>query len=69
MTDELAQYQTDRPAWLKEASPKMAAMIQKLCDANVPQTWKLMSRDFQTAVWKHLDETQRARVRALRGNG
>lgn len=64
--DELALYQTDRNAWLEHVAPRMARRIAETSDEQIKRDWNGMVRDYQTAVWQHLDETQRARIRALR---
>jgi len=67
--DELQLYENDRPKWLEIVAPKQAARIadDTYDDAVLKAVWAGMGRDYQTAVWQHLDESQRARIRALRG--
>ena len=66
--DELELYKNDRPAWLELIAPKMAARIagDTYDDVVLQAVWSGMPRDYQTAVWAHLDESARARIRALR---
>jgi hypothetical protein len=64
--DEHAMYETDRAAWLEHVAPRMASRLVAASDEQIKRDWNRMSRDYQTAVWQHLDETQRARIRALR---
>lgn len=64
--DELALYQTDRSAWLEYAAPRMAGRIASATDEQIKGDWNRMPRDYQTAVWPHLDEAHRARIRKLR---
>lgn len=68
MTDELELYKTDRPKWLELVAPKQAARItdDTYDDAVLQAVWAAMPRDYQTAVWTHMDESSRARIRALR---
>jgi hypothetical protein len=67
MTDELELYKTDREGWLAYVSPNMARKLATEPDATLGDTWARIPRDYQTAVWQHLDEPQRERIRALRG--
>lgn len=66
--DELELYKNDRPKWLELVAQKQAARIadDTYDDAVLQAVWAGMARDYQTAVWQHLDDTQRARIRALR---
>lgn len=66
MTDELTLYLTDRKAWIEMVAPKMPAVIDANTDAELAASWGLMSRDYQQAVWNHLNETQRVRIRRVR---
>lgn len=66
MTDELTLYLTDRKAWIEMVAPKMPAVIDANTDTELAGSWGLMSRDYQQAVWNHLNETQRERVRRVR---
>jgi hypothetical protein len=64
--DERALYETDRTAWLAHIAPRAALRIAAASDEQVQRDWQRTPRDYQTAVWQHLDETQRARIRKLR---
>ena len=64
--DERAMYETDRNAWMKHVAPRMASRLVAATDEQIKRDWNGMARDYQTAVWQHLDETQRARIRTLR---
>lgn len=64
--NERELYETDRPAWINQKSPRMARIFADTPDAELAGMWARMPRDYQTAVWQHLDDTQRARIRALR---
>lgn len=66
MTDELAMYQTDRDGWIAYVCAHMAAQFPAKTDADVARAWAVMDRPYQAAVWKHLAEPQRERVRKLR---
>ena len=59
-------YETDRPAWINQKAPRMAKIFADTPDTTLAGMWSRMPRDYQTAVWQHLDETSRARIRALR---
>lgn len=67
--DELELYKNDRPKWLEIVAPKQAVRIadDTYTDEALQAVWAAMPRDYQTAVWQHLDDTQRERIRALRG--
>ncbi len=67
MTDERALYDLDREAWLQYVAQNMAAKFGDMPDAMLADTWDRMPRDYQMAVWEHLGETERARVRKVRG--
>jgi hypothetical protein len=64
--EELALHDNDRDGWLAYVAPNMARKLIGESDATLGATWARIPRDYQTAVWQHLDETQRARIRALR---
>jgi hypothetical protein len=64
--DEMALYAIDRTAWLAHVAPNMARRIESDPDAKVTGDWSRMPNDYRAAVWKHLDESQRSRIRALR---
>lgn len=64
--DELALYETNRSAWLEYAAPRMASRIASSTDEQIRVDWNRAPRDYQTAVWQHLDDTQRARIRKVR---
>lgn len=64
--NERELYETDRPAWINQAAPRMAKIFADTPDATLADMWARMPRDYQTAVWAHLDESARARIRALR---
>lgn len=64
--DELTLYQTDRQAWLARVAPTMPAVIDASTDDELARAWPMMGRDYQQAVWAHLDEAQRERVRRVR---
>lgn len=66
MTDELTLYHENRAAWLKLAAPRMPAIFDANTDDELVEAWGLMSRDFQEATWKYLDEPQRDRIKRLR---
>jgi hypothetical protein len=66
MTDELTLYHRDREAWLAMVAPRMPPILDANTDAELAMSWGLMSRDYQQAVWAHLSEAQRERVRRLR---
>ena len=66
MTDERALYETDRVAWLNYVAPSMARKLAVEPNATLGATWARIPRDYQTAVWPLLDETQRQRIRKLR---
>lgn len=65
-SDERRLYETDRPAWLRLIAPKMPAVIDANTDEELARSWGMMGRDFQEAVWAHLSEAQRERVRMVR---
>lgn len=64
--DDLDMYHNDRAAWIALAAPRAAARIARATEEETKRCWSCMERDYQTAVWQHLDDTQRARIRALR---
>lgn len=64
--DEIALYVSDRDAWLAHVAPRMADRLASATDEQIKRDWNRMTRDYQTAVWQHLDEPQRARIRTLR---
>lgn len=65
-TDELTMYLTQRSKWIEQTAPRMAALMRSWPDATAAETWSAIGRDYQLEVWKHLDEAQRSRIRALR---
>lgn len=64
--DELTMYLTQRAKWIEQTAPRTAALMRSWSDAVAVETWSMIGRDYQTEVWKHLDETQRGRIRTLR---
>lgn len=66
--DELELYKNDRANWLEIVAPRQAARIadDTYDDEVLAAVWAAMPRDYQTAVWRHLAEPQRAYVRDLR---
>jgi len=64
--DERSLYETDRDAWLAYVAPRMARRIAAASDEQIKRDWTRTPRDYQTVVWQHLDDTQRARIRKLR---
>lgn len=66
--DELTQYENDRPGWLAVVAPKQAVRISDNTydAAAMAYVWAGMERDYQTAVWALLPESQRERIRKLR---
>ena len=66
MTDELTLYHTDRAVWLAMVAPKMPAVIDANTDVELAVSWGLMARDYQQAVWSHLSDAQRERVKRVR---
>lgn len=63
---ERALYDSDRPAWIAYVAPRMAAGLAGLADEVIGPTWAALARDYQRAVWAHLDDTTRERIRAAR---
>ena len=66
MTDELTLHKTDRDQWLAYVAPNMARKIATDTDEQIQANWPRIPQDYKAAVWQHLDETQRERVRKLR---
>lgn len=66
--DELTLHDTDRAAWLAYVASNMARRLAETPDATLGVLWARIPRDYQTAVWPHLDEAQRQRIRKLRNN-
>lgn len=66
--EEHILYQTDRAAWAALASARLAGKLMAMRDAHLATSWGYLTRETQTTVWQHLDESQRERVRALRVN-
>jgi hypothetical protein len=64
--DERELYETDRPAWINQVSPRMAKIIADTPDTTLPGMWARMPRDYQTAVWALLPEAHKQRIRMLR---
>lgn len=64
--DEHALYVTDRAAWIAYVAPRAARRISEATNEQIKRDWPRTPRDYQTAVWQHLDDTQRARIRTLR---
>lgn len=64
--DDLDMYHNDRPAWIAQAAPRTANRIARATEEEIKRYWSCMERDYQTAVWQYLDDTQRARIRKLR---
>lgn len=64
--DELTLYLTQRAKWIEQTAPRTASLMRSWSDKTALETWALIGRDYQIEVWKHLDETQRERIRALR---
>jgi len=65
-TDELTMYLTQREKWIEQTAPRTAALMAKWNDAEAVETWERIGRDYQRAVWKCMDEAQRARIKRLR---
>ena len=65
-SEEMNLYLTDRKAWLEYIAPRMPAIFDTNTDYELVEAWGLMSRDFQEATWKYLDEPQRDRIKRLR---
>jgi hypothetical protein len=63
---ELDLYRTDRAAWIALASPRIAARIAAMNDAQIDYCWPTMQFDLRKKVWKLLDDVQKARVTAVR---
>lgn len=61
---ERALYQRDHATWLRYSAPRLADRLADMPD--IAFGWSLLTRDTQVAVWQHLDETHRARVKAVR---
>jgi len=57
-------YDTDYPAWLEYAAPRIAARITSAADHDLGLRWSLLTRAAQVAVWPHLDAATQVRVRA-----
>jgi len=64
--DELTLYLTQREKWVEQTAPRTAALMAKWNDAEAVETWERIGRDYQRAVWKCMDEAQRARIKRLR---
>lgn len=71
-TDELTPaqerhlYATDRAAWRRRKAGVLAAKLMAMTDAVLATSWERVPRETQIAVWQHLDEAQRERVRRVR---
>ena len=65
-TDELTMYLSQREKWIEQTAPRTAALMAKWNDAEAVETWERIGRDYQRAVWKCMDEAQRARIKRLR---
>lgn len=66
MTDELTLHDTDHDQWLNYVAPNMARKIVTDTDDQIQRNWPRIPTDYKAAVWEHLDETQRDRIRRLR---
>ena len=68
---ELEQYENDRSGWLSVVAPRQAARMSDdtYDDTVMAAVWAAMPRDYQTAVWTHLDKPARERIKALRLRG
>ena len=60
MTDELTQYENDRPGWLAVVAPKQAARIadDTYDDTLLAYVWSAMPRDYQAAVLPYLTDAK-----------
>lgn len=66
-TDELAMYLSQRGKWIEQTAPRTAALMRSWKDDVALETWNCIGADYKREVWKHLDTSQRARLRALKG--
>lgn len=64
--EEYELFMTDHAGWIRYVAEIRAKAMQSLPVAEVVQTWGIMSRDLQVAVWAHLDADTRAAIKAGR---
>lgn len=59
-------YATDRVEWRRRKAGVLAAKLMAMDDDVLANSWERVPRETQVAVWQHLDEAQRERVRRVR---
>lgn len=64
--DEYILYHSDRDAWIALVAERTAQRLAKSPESEIADTWPLLGRDFQIAIWTHLSKGERARIRAAR---
>jgi hypothetical protein len=64
--DELTLYHDDRPAWIKQVAERTARRLATMPPSEIAGTWPLLQRDYQRAIWGHLSEDERGRIREAR---
>lgn len=63
---ERALYETDHAAWVRYSAPRIADRLATVREMDLAFTWSLLIRETQVAVWEHLDDAQRTRLKAVR---
>lgn len=64
--DELALYHDNRDAWIAHVAERTARRIATMQPSEIADTWPLLQRDYQRAIWVHLSEDERGRIREAR---
>ncbi len=59
-SEERALYETDRPAWLAYVAASFAQKLLAGGAHSIRTAWSLIDRDYQTALWRTLNETEKA---------
>lgn len=63
---ERALYETDHAAWVRYSAPRIAARLAVVREIDLAFAWSLLVRETQVAVWEHLDDAQRTKLKAVR---
>jgi hypothetical protein len=64
--DEYVLYHTDRDAWIALVAERTAQRFAVMPDREIADSWPLLGRDFQIAIWAHLSKAERERIRSAR---
>ena len=61
-SEEISLYETDREAWVRYASPRIASSLLLLNDERLAAAWSILKRDTKIKVWTQLDNKTRDRL-------